>query len=39
MCVGKYGIILLMDLTHLKRSHHPLAHVTVAELPDETDRA
>lgn len=39
MCVGKYGIILLMDLTHLKPSYDPLSHVTITELPNETERA
>lgn len=34
MCVGEYGIILLMDLTHLIPSHEPLSHVTVAQLPN-----
>lgn len=39
MCVGKYGIIPKMDLTHLKQSHDPVSHATVAELPNATKRA
>lgn len=34
MCVGEYGIILLMDLTHLIPSHEPLSYVTVVQLPN-----
>lgn len=35
MCVGEYGIILLMGLTHLIASHEPLGHVTVVQLPND----
>lgn len=34
MCVGEYGIILLMDLTHLIPSHEPLGYVSVVQLPN-----